>query len=456
MHVAGAALHMPVRGAILEPLSALGHILVGAPDHKIAIISSLCWLIVITVGIATWHARRRRSRASWAQSGLRGLFAGVIAVLLFALYGAFAALVPLPNWVLTVQDPNAFVADLHSHSLLSHDGIATFTQNLEMHRARGYDVVAFTEHYDRDLPNHLRSYEASPPGHWTAFLPGTERKTSHGLEFLAVGLPSDAQRPPDLLREADVHRFIEFVHGSGGAVIALAFKLHAADIPILAELGVDGFEIANAGHPAMSEAVRAALIRVQARSGLPLVADTDWHGWSGFLNAWTIVTPHGTGTPAAAVLRALRRHEHASFQPVVANLMGVPSPARAVFAPFCEALRYAGEITMPQLVSWWAWVLVLILLSARLRQIGVQPASCFLAAILLILGGGLTVRGVEIAQVWFSAATPYVFSLQVGAAAIAVGAVVLLIASVLISRLWRSTQLVLRRPVSRQLPARAE
>src|SRR5437764_10918730 len=40
----GAALVMPFWGSVIEPFSAIFHMILGAPNYQITIISSACWL----------------------------------------------------------------------------------------------------------------------------------------------------------------------------------------------------------------------------------------------------------------------------------------------------------------------------------------------------------------------------------------------------------------------------
>ena len=206
-----------------------------------------------------------------------------------------------------------------------------------------------------------------------------------------------------------------------------------SDLEYLIGLGVDGFGIVDTGHPNISPVLQAAMVNAQKRYGVILTADTNWHGWSGFLNAWNVITPGPhTGTRRDAVLSVLRGHEYERVTPVVAGPVHTPPLARALLAPFAESIRYGLEITTAQFLSWWAWILLLVGLAAMLTRAGYPAARCLTAAGLLVLGGGLTLKGSDLTWVWLSSPSPYDFSLRFALLGIGVGVIALALSLFLI------------------------
>ena len=253
--------------------------------------------------------------------------------------------------------------------------------------------------------------------------------------LLALGLRQDLPFPYqnyDLQSDEAIREIIVFVHTvHRGAVVAMHIDLLAEDIERLTADGIDGFEIANFGHPELSEGTRAALLAAQATHRIALLANSDWHGWGGFARTWTVVKPaHAAGSRAEQVIAALRDRDPERIVPIVSQVMGAPSVLRGIFAPVAEIARYATELTPARLVSWWAWTIVLVWLAARLRRAQVSPGRCFLGLGLVVLGVPISLRAAELAIAWLSGA-PHIFPLLVAAVGGSAGIVALAIAAII-------------------------
>ena len=409
-HVAGAQLAFPGWGAVIEPVAALGHMLAGAPDMRVAIVSTLVWITAMALAVALLRRLPARRAARLV----------VGSMLVYLLYLCFVLLVPLPDWRFQSDDPQLIVADLHSHSLYSHDGLVTPAYSLSMHKARGYDIVGFTEHGNPVGA----AVAASFGGHGRpATIPGIEVQTPSGAFLLAMGLKPGKPVLTVLHDHADTLRFIHQVHDiHHGVVIALNFRLTPQRVEMLADDGIDGFEIANAGHPSLSPALRRTLLAMQRTRGLVLIASSDWHGWGGFFHTWTLIRPRPSeigATKRETVLNVLRRHDAEAVIPATADAMGAPSTARAVFAPFAEALRYARELSPWRLAAWWGWVIVLMIAARRLTQRGLDAGRAMLAAWLAVCAAGLMVEGASMLVAAMGAANG--FAMRIGASGIGVG-----------------------------------
>jgi hypothetical protein len=345
-------------------------------------------------------------------------------------------MIALPGLSLVVKDPTAIVADLHSHTFRSHDGFVSLRQNLAFHRDRGYGVVGITDHYsDIWQLNAFDPSETSTP----EIIRGIELRYLNSAMrrgyLLALGLRQDVAFPYknyDLLSDQAIREFIAFVKNvQRGAVVALYIDLRAEEIERLAADGVDAFEIANFGHPELTEDMRAALLGVQKSHRTALLANSDWHGWSGFSRTWTVIRPANVaGSPAHQVINALRDRDPERIIPIVSQVIAAPSIFRGIFAPVAEIIRYARELSPTRLMSWWVWTIILLWLATRLQRASVSPARCLLGGGLLVLGGPLTFRGVELAITWFSGA-PHIFPLMLAAACGGAGLIALTIAALI-------------------------
>jgi hypothetical protein len=422
---AGAALVMPIWGSAIEPVTAVFHMILGAPNYQIAIVSGVCWLFAGSATVA-FIAQRNQDQKSRYVKLFRILTFAWGSVIWFIWYLGFALLVPLPSWSLVLKDPGAIVADLHSHTVASHDAIASEQQNLSIHRDRGYGVVAWAEHYPAPWQSIIsaadRAKGASP-----TVIPGMEISISiddrnYHLLVLQFGTEVPIETwLPKLIDDQALRNFSAMVHAAHGVVVAVNFKLNEKDIDRLVAAGVDAFEIANLGHPWVSSALHTAMIKAQNSHGISLIANSDWHGWGGFFRTWTVVTSTDPNrNPAAEIVDALWRHDADRIVPVVSQVFYTPSILRSIFSPFTEAVRYGSGLQPLQLGSWWIWTLSLIWLAGRTRRAGLNPARIFLTVISLILGLGIMFRGLNLVMMSYHG-LPYVFPLKVGLAGCALG-----------------------------------
>lgn len=397
--IEGAEL-VPVGQAWLEPFLAPGRILLGAPDFRLAILSTLVWALLLVVLLSWWPFRTGARRYSIWRNGSGTLRRwGLLLLLSFAYLLTIAAVNHQPGWQLVLEDEGALIADLQSHTMGSHDGIATPRRNLDWHRERGYDVVAVTEHYD--ITGSLRTASLAPDD--LLVLVGVEeRDRQTGGFLLGLGLKEGVPFAEEARGEPDfATRFIEAVHTDHeGAVIALAWRLNPDDVAAYAERGVDGFEIANMGHPDVPLEVRDRLLSMQEKHGSVLVASSDWHGWGGFNRTWTLfrlagIADLGPEARKAALIDSLREGRFERFTPVVAGYLGPPPAWRVALAPLVETVRYAGALSMERVVAWWSWSALFLLLFTLLKHLGVDAGRLIVSGGLLVMAGLLASRGFE-------------------------------------------------------------
>lgn len=395
--VTGVHLDYPLSAALVEPLVAPGHILMGAPDFRLAAVVTAIWLAMLA---AVWGWLR--GGTLWRRVG-RMASAALSVVWCLLAYLLFVSHVHFPGWQLVSDNPDWVVADLQSHTLGSHDGLVRADYNLAWHAARGYDVVAITEHDDPSGAFYTRELATREfPRH--GVIPAIEVSSGYSGGFLlGLGLRDDLPLPSTRKSRPDeVHHFINAVQQEhGGAVISMAWRLNADDVYALAGLGVDAFEIANNGHPDIPADVREAMLELAADGKVVLVSSTDWHGWGGFNRTWSLFNVPGAAAMdaqqrSAAVVQILRAHDAASVTPLVAGYLGPPSMVRLLFTPLVETARYATELSWSRLAAWWLWAGVVALVIVGLRRYGLWPVRLLLLAGLAGIGLTLFVRGMQI------------------------------------------------------------
>ena len=384
------------------------------------------------------RSKRGNPSLAIACRGLRSAFAaaGTLTLLIF-----FLVMARIPGWRLVVDDPDLIVADLHSHTVKSFDGLMSMKTNLDLHASCGYGLAALTEH------DHLFAHDigtAADPAfeRLPAFISGVEAHAEPGGMVVALcAKPHVPLIVPQMGEPDRTAWFTGRVHEdcAGAVIVVTLSKQRPEDIDRLAADGVDGFEIVNCGHPLRLE-LRRKLLDTWRTRGLVLVASTDWHGWSGLTWAWTVIRAPGASAfshqqLATAVISKLRERNGTDVIPVVAGYRGAPTLMRAIFSPAAETLRYAQELSPLRVLSWWIWVWALFGLWVFLRRIGLSPGDVLLALLVGAIGVGLIFAGFSIMGQGVGNAAP--FSVKIAIITIIVGAAAFLTSLTAGLLMWR-------------------
>jgi len=412
-------------GAALEPMMALAHIITDSFDVRVAAISIPIWIVaLVACAAAIRQLHQSRWRISWRTLG-RSLAAAGLGLFLLTIYGFFVLLVRVPNWRATALDSNLILADLHAHTFGSHDGLISARDNLRWQAQRGCGVVGIVEH---DSPQGgleaaclSASDESLPP-----VLAGVEfNEMDVGYVIAAIALPKRLEQ--HALAQHKKDSFIPWFHQNcQGVVLALRYHLKPQEVEHFVESGIDGFDVANDGHPDSVASVQELVLAVGRAHHLPLVAWTDWHGAGSILRTWTAFrVPDATRLSrqarAAAVLDALRRHDCENITPLVIGRMRQISLVEAILAPFTETVRYALSLSPLRLLAWWIWGLAWFWVATGLLRLGIRPGSLILAVALVVMGVAISVQALQLVVAHLSGQAPFVFPFQVGLAALGAG-----------------------------------
>ncbi|SPF49921.1 membrane hypothetical protein [Syntrophobacter sp. SbD1] len=405
--IAGMRVEFHPWEALFEPLASPFLIPAGSPDFQVSCGIMIVWVLLAAAAwgmFAEFRAgRQNRSLRIWPilLKGIRSaLVTGSTLMLIICLFVAGR----IPGWRLVVDDPDLIVADLHCHTTKSPDALVTLKTNLKWHASCGYNVAALTEHNQLFAHETLMGADSSFD-RLPAFISGLEAHT--GPRTMLLGLCRDPQIPFEKQKVDEYPDrsawFSNKIHEEcGGAVIGLTLKrLAPGDIARLVDDGVDGFEIANSGHPEMGPDLRREVLDTCRARGIPLVASTDWHGWTGMSRAWTVIRAPGSSAlsrseRANLVIRKLREHDSADIIPVVAGYMGDASLAHSIFSPIVETLRYAQELSAARVISWWIWTWAIFALWVFLYRIGIAPGGFLLGLLTCAVGLGLIAAGISL------------------------------------------------------------
>ena len=183
--VAGMRLEQHPWEALIEPLAAPFLILAGAPDFRIAGFAVLIWVLL---GAAAWgmfaEYRAQRGKKPFVIV-LKGIQKALVASSTLILIIFLFVVARIPGWRLVVDDPNLIVADLHSHTTKSHDGLVSMQTNLEWHASCGYNVVALTDH-DELFAHETQVKADSSFDRLPGFISGVEAHTGRGAMVLGI------------------------------------------------------------------------------------------------------------------------------------------------------------------------------------------------------------------------------------------------------------------------------
>ncbi|MBN1787675.1 MAG: PHP domain-containing protein [Sedimentisphaerales bacterium] len=412
-------------GAILEPITALSHIIAGAPDMLVAFISIPIWIIcIIACTITIIQLYRNHWRLNWP-TALR-ISLGIDFWLLFlALYAMFALLVHIPNFQAVPQDANIVLAELQTHTFGSHDALISARDCLRWHGRRGCSVVAVTDH--ELLDGGLESASlAESDNSLPAVIPGVEIGFSKLGHVIALAPKEQLAQLP--LAERNHRPFPPWFHQHcpQGAALALSYSLNSKKIERFVNMEIDGFSIANDGHPGFPHSLQKEILNTTNKHNLSLVVWTDWHGYTAILRTWTAfhipdANSLSRNQRAAAVLDILRRRDQSSITPIAIGQMKQVSLARAVFAPFVETVIYALSLSPSRLLAWWVWGIALFVISTWLLYIGIHPGQFIIAVTLTLMGTAVWLKGLKLIIAHISGQAPYSYPLYFGSTALAIG-----------------------------------
>ena len=162
-------------------------------------------------------------------------------------------------------------ADLHLHTLRSHDGRHSLEQLIAAAKAKGLDAVAVTDH------NH---YEALPQGDGILLIPGCEFSTDKG-HITGLFLEQEPQKVGTVAEDV-----IKEIHRLGGVAV-WAHPYQKGDAPL--PCGIDAVETANARADYKQKGCNEKAAALSEERGLPAIGGSDAHSTAEVGNAYTAI-----------------------------------------------------------------------------------------------------------------------------------------------------------------------
>ena len=319
-----------------------------------------CSLIVV---YAAWRLLRRRRTAT---SGWCEFCAALRAFLLLALAVILTAVMPRPMARLAMDDPDAVVFDIHSHTNYSHDARATFTvaDNRAWHRAAGFDVAYVTDH--RCFDGAAEGMRGNPKraGDGTVLLSGIELPAEQ--EHLLVLESPTVTVVPGLL-EGWCVRAGKGTPPQGEPVIIETIPEQLGWMVQLRpgrQSGLTGIEISDGAPRGIAQAQRdrGLILHLAGALDLAPLAGSNNHGWGRTAVAWNVMriqgwrdlAPDSVGRLIEVRLRAERGR---AVTVVERRSPFAGGPVAVALTLPAMIVNLARTISWPERLAWiaWAW-----------------------------------------------------------------------------------------------------
>ena len=312
-------------------------------------------LVVWAAALAVWGATRPgtvRRRVALA-------LIGPVAIVLLS---AAAVVLPRPVPRLVAADSVSTIIDYHAHSEASHDGRRgwTIARLAAWHARQGFQASYVTDH------NVIFNVPITDP---VRLLPGVEwsvyRQHVVGLgPVQPIVRDSFGSSTPRMLR---LFAELERQGAAGIASLPEYWRNYADDLDTLVAAGADGFEIVNCAPKALGfpgPRRRQVMALAQHHDRL-VVGASDNHGWGQVTCVWNLTRP---GAFAFRANRVVARP--------LALLQGEWLPWTA---PVTQPWFMFRSLSWAERMSWFTWVLVILLYRAMPRRQGQSAGLGILA-----------------------------------------------------------------------------
>ncbi|MDR1122978.1 MAG: hypothetical protein LBL02_03055 [Endomicrobium sp.] len=261
---------------------------------------------------------------------------------------SFIILIPIPGPKLL--KPKGYISiDTHSHTISSHDGVASTMISLKTHLLQGIDVFFNTEH------NHTMGFAKFPEyAKLKTVYPGMQIQTRDDISIVLLSSKEFDGRYYKNLSLVDI---VKKAHDNNIFVIMPHWwKWHKYTFEELKNFGIDGFEIYNCGYRNFDKNEQKVLISFAKENNLIMLGVTDWHGWGYMSDVWTIME----GTSLESIENLFTKKFNTKV--ILYRREQSGSLIRFIFEPFSFFYYYINDIDFKYLVSLIVWIIALFLI----------------------------------------------------------------------------------------------
>ncbi|HEU4569397.1 MAG TPA: hypothetical protein VFS07_02370 [Gemmatimonadales bacterium] len=375
---AGLHLAFPALAIALAPLFDLWDGITMLSQERLTAV-----LYGVPVAYLAYRVARLALTRRW--DGRRGLVAPLCFVACYALFLLAGVRWRRPMAHLAGVPDTLLVADLHSHTNVSHDvkgplqGGFDLAASRAWHARGGFDLFFVADH------NRIDGWQGRLAGRAAPVACPGEEMSLYGAHIVLLGNVDSVPRGGYADSLPGILRLLGESESRWGALTLASIPEydanHFARLPEWIAAGLDGLEVSNPAPRANRQTAAHvdSVIHLARTTGRWVAGVTDQHGMGATVQAWTLVPreapPPGdsadAGTPplCRAVLHTLATRGFAATQVVERHRVRAdarwPRLLTLVAVPW-EGWRAAG---WAQVTSWLAWTWGIALLAAARRRV---------------------------------------------------------------------------------------
>lgn len=331
------SLEWPVIRMFVEPFYAVSYYIFNMEpsEYWFSLISWLFWAVLVTFLVARYKKVNMKKTAVFCSFS----FFFIISIVCMVFF------LPASGPKITHVDGYK-VIDVHSHTVASRDSISTMMSGIEFHNLHGFTDFFVTEH------DNTKSYGNIPIDIGTDHIfPGIEVRAQDGTPLILL---SQYKFRYEDFKGKTVRDMIAYAHSRDMLVIVPNWwEIFIPDLQQLVEMGVDGFEIYNGQHKAVSPKDRQAIINICKEHNLIMVGSTDWHGLGYMANCWTLVREKGDKN----IVELLK--DKPQTKVVIHDVPNAESASRFFFEPLYFLLSYSIYTPLKYVMSFYAFIFVI-------------------------------------------------------------------------------------------------
>ena len=363
---AGVNLTLSTGYVVISPISrALDALTLLSTQQSIALFVTIAAIVVI------WLMLRR---ASLKRIGL----AVATALVIIGILEAAAAFLPRPMASLTASDPDLVRIDFHSHTASSHDVRKSFSveDNRAWHRAGGFDVAYITDHVKFDGAEAATARNPRIAGDGVSLVTGMEGRYHRIMSTVVLGITSlDSANlnsrgnilPGDLRSPRQPVTIIAIPNRNLDSLSARVLD------SVVALPNLSAIELVDAAPRGLAQLDReeAKIRKLAADLRLALVAASNNHGYGRTVAGWNLMRIAGwrgmsPDSLAASIENQLRSNRQ-GVRIVHRTRPWVSGYEAAATLPLVIH-QTVGGLTLPERMSWIAWILGISGITFALRR----------------------------------------------------------------------------------------
>ena len=318
---------------------------------------ALLWLLIlylIWIGIKIFKNRGKRKMLVLNQLLSLPLLLGIC----FSIF-VLILFVPLPNNTIVNKSDHSVLVSTHTHTEFSHDGLISEEGMWKWHKRNGFDAFFITDHanHKKTLQFVQRQRKGDFPMEPLAMV-GQEYSGSNHMSLLGLNGKFDTNGMTDKAVIDSVHRY-------GGAVIVNHwFDGKGKEKEFYRDLGVDGFELENAGEDLYYDReVFGQVKKFCLENNLIMVGGLDFHGYGrvcSIYNAfdipnWKTLDPH---SKELAILEILKNGPQEKIRVLLYKDRPFYKDSNLFFRAPLTLIDYFRTLNFYQALSWTLWLLI--------------------------------------------------------------------------------------------------